>query len=702
MTVAIPRILAFSPDSGTPGDGITDSNIITLTGNAAANTTVQVYDGLTLLGTASVNANGVWNYTIPTASPLADGLHTFTVKDTDGTNTSVASAPVAVTVVPNINESTFTEQSSSTISVDGMNFSPQNQTYQQPSATWPLTSPNDHTLQFQLQPNDSWFGTHRSEVAGPLIPAGQTVNVSYNFQVASGSTPQTWTVLGQFHTDDNAPTPTPDYPVFAVELANSTGGGAGNYLTIDAEYLQAGHTAPTDLILYVSPTPIVRGQSYSVQVTANFSDNANGFLEVWINGSQVVDYHGPLGYGHGIYWKEGVYRGWDNVTMTASYSNLDITTTPRAPVELYDTVNGRVVTLNGTAQANSTVKIYDGATLLGSTTATGSGAWTYQTTTLSYGLHNFTATATDSTSHTSPASQAQNVVLTPIADNFQNNNLSDLLMSNSNTGAVVVGWVQNGQETYQQISGLGSEWQFGGTGQFTGNGDTDFLLRNSINGALLLGDVHNGSTTYTAIGGLGSEWNFIGDGYFLNNGNADFLLWNSNNGAIVAGDVVNGAAQYVQIGGVGSEWQFLGTGDFIGDGHNDFLMRSSNTGALAIGEVINSTVTYSAIGGVGSEWQFEGVGNFLGNSRTDFLMRNSNTGALVVGDDNGGIAAYTQIGGVGSEWQFVGTGNYLGAGNTDFLMRNVTNGALVVGAVNNNQAQYTAVGGVGPEWTFHS
>ena len=37
------------------------------------------------------------------------------------------------------------------------------------------------------------------------------------------------------------------------------------------------------------------------------------------------------------------------------------------------------LTLTGTAEANSTVKVYDGPTLLGTVTANGSGAWSYTT-----------------------------------------------------------------------------------------------------------------------------------------------------------------------------------------------------------------------------------------------------------------------------------------------------------------------------------
>ena len=49
-------ITSFSTDSGVAGDHITNDSTLTLTGTAAANATVKVYDGATLLGTATANA----------------------------------------------------------------------------------------------------------------------------------------------------------------------------------------------------------------------------------------------------------------------------------------------------------------------------------------------------------------------------------------------------------------------------------------------------------------------------------------------------------------------------------------------------------------------------------------------------------------------------------------------------------------------
>jgi hypothetical protein len=60
--------------------------------------------------------------------------------------------------------------------------------------------------------------------------------------------------------------------------------------------------------------------------------------------------------------------------------------------------------LTGTAEAGSTVKLYDGATEIGSGTADGAGAWTITTSTLGGGLHSITAQATDAAGNTGLAS----------------------------------------------------------------------------------------------------------------------------------------------------------------------------------------------------------------------------------------------------------------------------------------------------------
>ena len=91
-----PSIASFSTDSGTVGDGITNDNTLTLTGTAEANATVKVFDGATLLGSATANGSGAWSYT---TAALANGAHSLTATATDAAgNTRVASAALSVTI----------------------------------------------------------------------------------------------------------------------------------------------------------------------------------------------------------------------------------------------------------------------------------------------------------------------------------------------------------------------------------------------------------------------------------------------------------------------------------------------------------------------------------------------------------------------------------------------------------------------------
>src|SRR5262249_44709546 len=91
---AIPAITSFSPDTGSVA-GLTDANVLTLAGTAAANSTVNLYDGTVLLGTAAAGASAAWSF--PTTT-LADGVHSFTATDTLAGVTSASSATLAVTV----------------------------------------------------------------------------------------------------------------------------------------------------------------------------------------------------------------------------------------------------------------------------------------------------------------------------------------------------------------------------------------------------------------------------------------------------------------------------------------------------------------------------------------------------------------------------------------------------------------------------
>ena len=88
--------LQLASDSGAHGDGITNVAAPTLTGTAEAGSTVSIYDGTTVLGTALVGQNGTWSFA---AGTLVDGVHQISTIATDQAgNVSPQSQPFALTI----------------------------------------------------------------------------------------------------------------------------------------------------------------------------------------------------------------------------------------------------------------------------------------------------------------------------------------------------------------------------------------------------------------------------------------------------------------------------------------------------------------------------------------------------------------------------------------------------------------------------
>jgi len=105
----------------------------------------------------------------------------------------------------------------------------------------------------------------------------------------------------------------------------------------------------------------------------------------------------------------------ESIGSTSLSFSLD-TAAPSAPVILGDTTDATgQATVNGTAEANSTISLFDGATKLGTTLTNVSGAWSYTTGVLAAGTHVFTTTAMDAAGNISAVSNAVDPIITPTA-----------------------------------------------------------------------------------------------------------------------------------------------------------------------------------------------------------------------------------------------------------------------------------------------
>src|SRR5438034_1928666 len=272
------------------GIGIVDNGIISvrmLIGTAVAN------------GVAATVPSGAGDSMIGT---LWDGAHSFTATSADVTGTGPASAPLGVTVVPNI--TSFSAASGSLITVDGLAAYTQNA-----NRSWSLAAPNDHTLQMSVHSGDHWSTTgwsdliddgaaERSEVSfNQLYSQGTQVNVDYQLTVQPGpANTASWLLVNQMHATTEGP------PPFGVYMD-------GEHMEIIWRYKTAGMSTFKELT-WRDPNLIQRGHAYDMNVQVNFDPNGNGYLNVWRDGVQIVNYKGAIGMaGASYYWKEGIYRG---------------------------------------------------------------------------------------------------------------------------------------------------------------------------------------------------------------------------------------------------------------------------------------------------------------------------------------------------------------------------------------------------------
>lgn len=98
---ATPKILSFSPDTDTLGDGATNANVLKLVGTAEAGSAVNLFDGTAKIGTVTADTNGSWSFV---TGQLSTATHSFSATATDvAGNASSASSALNVKVNPSDN-----------------------------------------------------------------------------------------------------------------------------------------------------------------------------------------------------------------------------------------------------------------------------------------------------------------------------------------------------------------------------------------------------------------------------------------------------------------------------------------------------------------------------------------------------------------------------------------------------------------------
>ena len=414
----------------------TDDTTPTLNGTATANATVTVYENGQPIGTAQADGTGAWSFTPST--PLSSGSHTWTATVTDAAGNVSPASPGFTLVV----DTTAPNAPVISQAIDDVG-----------SITGPITSgqTTDDTVP-RLVGTSEPFATVNIYEGTTLVGTG----------TADGT--GSWSIV----LNTTLATGAHSFTAQATDAAGNTSVSSASFsLTID--------TTPPALPVLTSilddvgnaPTPVANGGlTNDAQPTLSGTAEAGSTVKIFDNGVQIGSVT-ATGGAWSFTPSPALGNGSHNLTFTATDAagnvsaptagyviNVD-TLAPSAPVissvvDDVGSVTGPVTgptndtrpTLNGTAEANATVRIYDGITLVGTVTADASGNWTLPqtTTTLTQGTHNFTATATDAAGNTSVASTVTTIIVdttAPTAPTGTFNADGSVLTGNAEAGSTV-------------------------------------------------------------------------------------------------------------------------------------------------------------------------------------------------------------------------------------------------------------------------
>jgi VCBS repeat-containing protein len=467
---AAPVISGFSDDTGTQGDGITSDTALTLTGTAEPGATVTIFDGATELGTALANGAGAWSFT---TGELGEGEHDFTATATDAAgnigdasavfpveiDTSGPSAPVIAGLSEDTGIADDGVTSDTTLTLTGTADAGATVTvFDGPHVLGTAIADGDGNWSFdtvELSEGAYQFTATATDAVGNI---GER---SENFDVVVDVTPPAIEITT---------------PISGDGLVNASEGGSLSVSGTAAGGQQVFVTFRDAGGATVTGTAFVDGLGDWTLSGADISGLENGEISIEVYavdraGNQSATVTETVTFDSGLPAAPVITGFTDNTGFGGD--NLTSDTTP---------------TLTGTAEAGTTVEIFDGQTSLGTVSVDGAGNWSFTTGTLAEGAHTLTARATDEAGNGGAVSAPLNLgidttapavsIATPIAGDGLVNAAEDGFFAVSGTSA-------GGQRVYVTFTDGGGATVSGsatvdGLGNWTLNADISGLDEGTI------------------------------------------------------------------------------------------------------------------------------------------------------------------------------------------------------------------------------
>ncbi len=671
-------------------------NLVTLSGTelGAARTIVQIYDGTSMLGAATLDGSGDWTY----VTNLSPGAHSLSATATDPTgdgDNAFAPVQAAITV----------------------------QTTVSPVLS---TAPTDATGSLVTAVTTLWrdsLGT----VASIGIAGGQIIGSSL-----LGSMDNSWSIIGaaDFHGTGNADVlmRQTNGTIRLWTVSNGQVGGSAAIGTVDNSWQIAGlgdfYGSGPSGILWRSTSGSVDiwkmadGQMVGSTVvgSADNSWQVAGTGDFYSTGTSDILWHNTDGdvaiwtLNNGEVTKTSVIGNTDNSWQIAGTGDFNGDGTSDI---LWRNTAGELATWtmrDGKVASTAVIGTIDNSWQIGGTgnyEGNGTTDILFRNSNGQLQLWNMeTGTVAGSTAIGSPNPSWQ-LVGSGSTDSLDRSTdvgagdsqrLSDILWQNT-SGAVEAWAMSDAHVVGSSIIGtVTSGSLISGAGDFNGNGTSDILVRNA-DGSVCFWSMSNGQVASTStIGTADSSWNIGGLGDFNGDGTSD-LLWRNTTGSIALWTMSNGlVASSSEVGSVNNSWKIAGTGDFNGDGTSDILWRNA-AGSIALWTMSNGLVARtSVIGNADDSWKIAGIGDFNGDGTSDILWE-SNSGAVDVWRmSNGQLASTSTIGNLDPGWNVVRTGDVGSNGTSDILIQNAS-GVFNIWTMSNGQvASTSAIGTPDSSW----
>jgi Ca2+-binding RTX toxin-like protein len=392
-----PDLNAASDSGGSPSDDLTNDSTPTVSGTAEAGSTVTLYDtdGTTVLGTTTASG-GTWSIT---TSTLGAGGHTLTAKASDlAGNVSTASSGLTIdidTAAPTGTALSATTASSNTATS---------------GATLATLSATDaHAVSYSLAAgngtNDADNGSF--SISGTSLAVGGSSLAAGTYRIYVAATDAAGNVANQAFTITVVHAPAVSAIVRAGGASATTPAGDSSVAyTVTFDQAVTGVDA-NDFTLTGTGTAFgsiasVSGSGATYTVTVD-GLSGDGALRLDLNSGGVGIENGSSVPIIGGYTSGQTYV-LDHTAPNAP-SAFSMSAASDSGTSNSDQVTKLTTpTFTGTAEAGATVTLYDGATVLGTTTAAG-GAWSITpSSALSEGSHTLTAKAADAAGNVSAPS----------------------------------------------------------------------------------------------------------------------------------------------------------------------------------------------------------------------------------------------------------------------------------------------------------